>query len=138
MEQISIEENKTGPSFDINRFFSKLLSNYYWFILTVAVFGTAAFFYLRYTQPLYELSTYVLVKGPNDAVNTTLGGSAFNGSGASNPQSQQINPSNEIIKLQAESLLGEVVDSLRTDISVVKFGRVRSKTEALDDAPFEI
>jgi capsular exopolysaccharide synthesis family protein len=139
MEQISLEENKTsGPSFDINRFFSKLLSNYYWFILTVAVFGTAAFFYLRYTQPLYELSTYVLVKGPNDAVNTTLGGSTFNGSGGANPQSQQINPSNEIIKLQAESLLGAVVDSLRTDISVVKFGRVRSKTEALDDAPFEI
>jgi capsular exopolysaccharide synthesis family protein len=141
MEQHPIEERQTESSFDIKRYFSKLVSNYYWFILTVAVFGTVAFFYLRYTQPLYEVSTFILVKGPNDAMNSTLGGSTFTGTAAPMGGSGGMlgqDPSNEIFKLQSEVLLGKVVDSLRLDIYAAKFGRVRSMAEDLEDLPFNI
>ena len=143
MEQtpIPVEENRTGSSFDISRFFSKLLSNYYWFILTIAIAGTSAYLYLRYTQPLYEVSTFLLVSRPNDAMASTLGGSTFAGGGA--PQ-QAVGPmtgadaSNEIFKLQSEVLLGQVVDSLQLDVSAVRFGRVRSKAEDLENLPFTV
>lgn len=141
MDQQTFTEEKESPSsFDIKRFFSKLISNYYWFLLTLTIFGTSAYLYLRYTQPLYEVSTFILVNAPNDAMNSTLGGSTFTG-GASQMASGTmtgIDPSNEIFKLQSEVLLGEVVDSLHLDISAVIFGRVRSKAEDLDDLPFTI
>src|SRR5688572_18938807 len=122
MEQITmpVEEKKPAPSFDISRFFSKLLSNYYWFILTIAIAGTSAYLYLRYTQPLYEVSTFLLVSRPNDAMASTLGGSTFAGGGA---PPQAVGPmlgaeaSNEIFKLQSEVLLAQVVDSLQLDVS---------------------
>jgi capsular exopolysaccharide synthesis family protein len=140
MEQHLNEEKQTSSPFDIQRFFSKLIGNYYWFICTIAIFGTLAFFYLRYTQPLYEVSTFILVKGPNDAMNSTLGGSTFTGGAAqmSGSGGMPVDPSNEIFKLQSEVMLGQVVDSLRLDISAVKFGRVRRKAEDLDNLPFSI
>jgi tyrosine-protein kinase Etk/Wzc len=140
MEQIPTEERQIGSAFDIKRFVAKIISNYYWFILTIAIFGTSAYLYLRYTQPLYEVSTFILVKGPNDAMNSTLGGSTFTG-GAQMPSSGNMlnqDPSNEIFKLQSEVLLGEVVDSLQLDLSAVKFGRVRSKAEDIENLPFNI
>ncbi|MBC7830328.1 MAG: polysaccharide biosynthesis tyrosine autokinase [Chitinophagaceae bacterium] len=141
MEQTIIEEKQAGSGgFDIKRYFSKLINNYYWFILTLAISGTSAYMYLRYTQPLYEVSTFILVKSPNDAVNTTLGGSAFTGGGTQSPAGPMVypDPSNEIFKLQSEFLLGEVVDSLNLDLSAVKFGRVRSKAEDLEALPFTV
>jgi len=140
-QQTFIEEKQTTSPFDINRYFSKLISNYYWFLLTLAIFGTSAYMYLRYTQPLYEVSTFILVKGPNDAMNTTLGGSAFAAGGAQGAASGPglyPDPSNEIFKLQSEVLMGEVVDSLNLDITAVRFGRVRSKAEELEGLPFAV
>lgn len=143
MEQITmpVEEKKPAPSFDISRFFSKLLSNYYWFILTIAVAGTSAYLYLRYTQPLYEVSTFILVSRPNDAMASTLGGSTFAGGtptqAASGPM-LATDVSNEIFKLQSGVLVGQVVDSLQLHVSAVKFGRVRSKAEEIDNLPFTV
>ena len=140
-QQTFIEEKQTSPAFDINRYFSKLANNYYWFLLTLAVFGTTAYLYLRYTPPLYEVSTFILVKSPNDAINTTLGGSAFTPGGpqmASAGPMAYPDPSNEIFKLQSEVILGQVVDSLNLEVSVTKNGRVRSRAEDLDGLPFEV
>jgi capsular exopolysaccharide synthesis family protein len=138
MDQHLDEEKQTGSTFDIQRYFAKLISNYYWFILTVALCGTLAFFYLRYTQPLYEVSTFILVNAPNDAMNSTLGGSTFTGGAGMVSGTMSGDPSNEIFKLQSEVLLGEVVDSMRLHISAVIFGRVRSKAEDLDMLPFTV
>jgi capsular exopolysaccharide synthesis family protein len=143
MEQtpIPVEEKQTSSSFDISRFFSKLLSNYYWFILTVAIAGTSAYLYLRYTQPLYEVSTFILVSRPNDAMASTLGGSTFAGGGAPMPSSTPMlvtDANNEIFKLQSEVLVGQVVDSLQLYVSAVKFGRVRSKAEDIENLPFTV
>src|SRR5215210_2303730 len=101
MDQNIIEERQTNPGFDIQRYFSKLMGNYYWFILTGLIFGVSAYVYLRYTKPLYEVSTFILVKSPNDAVNTTLGGSAFTGTPRQLDPSAQatMSASNEIFKL---------------------------------------
>jgi len=137
-QQTFTEEKETSSGFDINRYFSKLISNFYWFLITLAIFGTAAYLYLRYTPPLYEVSTFILVKGPNDASSTTLAGSAFASGGPAMAGGAMGDPSNEIFKLQSEALLGAVVDSLNLDISVVKSGTVRSNAEDLDDLPFAL
>lgn len=136
MEQTFNEEKETSASFDFGRFLSKILQNYYWFIITLAIALTLAWLYLRYTQPLYKVSTYILIHQPENP-GSSIGGSPF-GEAAAAIGPTGFDPSNEIFKLQSEALLGEVVDSLRLDISVVQIGRVRSKSEELDELPFTV
>ena len=73
MEQTFTEEKEASVSFDFGRFFTKILQNYYWFILTLAVALTLAWMYLRYTQPLYKVSTYILIEQPENPGNV-IGG----------------------------------------------------------------
>jgi capsular exopolysaccharide synthesis family protein len=135
MEQTFTEEKEAGSSFDVGRLFSTLIKNFYWFLITLAIFITLAYLYLRYTQPLYKVSTYILIHLP-DSGPGALATSPF--SDAATAGMNTTDPANEIFKLQSEVLLGRVVDSLRLDISVMSFGRVRSKSEELDALPFSL
>ena len=139
-QQTFIEEKETSSGFDVNRFFSKLARNYYWFILTILLFGSAAFLFLRYTQPHYEVSTYILIKQPNDAI-SSLGGSPFAAPGTVSNSPEMLgylDPANEIFKLKSEALMGEVVDSLNLELYVEKVGRVKNKPQFLDSVPFTV
>lgn len=138
MEQTFNEEKEGGSSFDMGRFFSTLLKNYYWFLITLAIFITIAYLYLRYTQPLYKVATYILIQQPENGSNS-LGSSPFADAAAmASGGMTGTDPSNEIFKLQSETLLGRVVDSLRLDVNVLSFGRVRSKSEELEALPFSV
>lgn len=136
MEQTFTEEKETKSSFDFSRFISKLVGNWYWFALTLAIGLTLAYLYLRYTQPLYKVSTFILIHQPENQ-SEKLGATPFAAQAAASA-GVGFDPSNEIFKLQSEALLGKVVDSLDLDISVNMLGRVRSKTEELEGLPFGI
>ena len=137
MEETFVEEKGTGSSFDFKRFLSKLVSNYYWFLLTIVLFGTAAYLYLRYTQPLYEVSTWILIKQPNDI--TTIGGSAFSPSDKGSTTLVNFSdPLNEMFKLKSEAIIGEVVDSLNLDMNIEKIGKVKNKPIGMESLPFDI
>ena len=136
MERTYIEEKEESSSFDIKRFFAKLLKNYYWFILAVAIFAGGAYAYLRYTLPLYQVVTYIQIQQPNDAANM-LGGSPFSQGGNAKPQQfQDIN--GEIFKLQSASLVGEVVDSLNLVVDVAIKGKTTNKPVFVDSLPVSI
>lgn len=135
MEQTLTEEKEAPSSFDMGRFITILAKNFYWFLITLALFITLAYLYLRYTQPLYKVSTYILIHVP-DSGPTAMVASPFSDAAAAGMNTTD--PANEIFKLQSEVLLGRVVDSLRLDIAVMSFGRVRSKSEELDALPFSV
>src|SRR5215207_2494160 len=118
MEQQLTEEKEITSSFDIKRYFSEIISKYYWFLLTFAIGITGAYLYMRYTPPLYSVSTYILINLPNDASNA-LGGSPFGQVAAAAAGNGAVggDASNEIFKLQSEAILGEVVDSLNLDMT---------------------
>ena len=122
MEQTVTEEKEAPSSFDMGRFITILAKNFYWFLITLALFITLAYLYLRYTQPLYKVSTYILIHVP-DSGPSAMVASPFSDAAAAGMNTTD--PANEIFKLQSEVLLGRVVDSLRLDIAVMSFGRVR-------------
>lgn len=136
MEQTFNEEKESGSSFDIKQFFSRVLKNYPWFLLTIALFVAGANIYLRYTVPLFQVSTYIQIKLPTDAT-SLLGGSPFSSSAASTSINAP-DANNEIFKLQSAELIGEVVDSLKLDIAVTLIGRVKSRPLDADSLPFAL
>lgn len=133
MERSYLEEKEEGSSFDIKRFLTKLLKNYPWFILLIGLFAGGAFFYLRYTQPLYQVATYIQIQQPNDAAQM-LGGSPFAQTGGLKQQ-QFPDMNSEIFKLQSAALVGEVVDSLNLDVALMASGKVKNKPVNLDSLP---
>ncbi|WP_315817050.1 Wzz/FepE/Etk N-terminal domain-containing protein [Paraflavitalea speifideaquila] len=136
MEQTYVEANESNTSFDIKRFFSKIVKNYLWFIAAIIVFVGGAYAYLRFAVPLYQVAAFIQVQPPNDATNM-LGGSPFASPGAASARNYpDIN--GEIFKLQSASLIGEVVDSLKLDIELTTMGRIQHKPVALDQLPFAI
>ncbi|MDF2189648.1 polysaccharide biosynthesis tyrosine autokinase [Paraflavitalea sp. CAU 1676] len=136
MEQSFMEGNENNSSFDVKRFLTKILKNYLWFIVSIVTFAGAAWAYLRYSVPLYQVATFIQVQQPNDAA-AILGGSPFSSNGNANARNYpDIN--GEIFKLQSAALIGEVVDSLRLDIAVTTKGKLQDMPVALDQLPFTI
>jgi capsular exopolysaccharide synthesis family protein len=129
------EESKGG--FDAKRLFSKLAKGYYWLILSAGVFLAAAFVYIRYTTPLYQVSTFIEVQSPGEVKSNILGGSAF-GSGQAAAAQAAPDLNSEIFKLEAAALIEKVVDSLHLDIEVMTKGRVLDKPLHLDSLPFTV
>lgn len=58
-EKLEVEES-TG--FDYRKLWSIVVLNWYWIILSVILFVSAAFIYLRYQTPVYQSFTKVLIK----------------------------------------------------------------------------
>ncbi|RYY18287.1 MAG: polysaccharide biosynthesis tyrosine autokinase, partial [Chitinophagaceae bacterium] len=136
MEQSFIDEKESGGGFDIKTYFSKLGKNFYWFIIALLVFGVGAVLYLRYTQPLYKLSTYVLIKKPTEAKNL-IGGTPFGAAGSENSASG-LDISSEIFKLKSGTTLGEAIDSLNLQVSLTSNETVKHQPVSLDSVPFTV
>lgn len=136
MEQSFVDENAGSSSFDIKRFFSKVLKNYLWFIVAIIVFVAGAYSYLRFTTPLYQVAAFIQVQPPNDAA-TILGGSPFSSSGNANARNYP-DVNGEIFKLQSAALIGEVIDSLKLDVEITTKSRIQNRPANIDLLPFAI
>ncbi|MET0298688.1 MAG: Wzz/FepE/Etk N-terminal domain-containing protein, partial [Flavitalea sp.] len=136
MEQSFIDEQESGGGFDIKNYFSKLGKNFYWFIIALAIFGTGAVLFLRYTQPLYKLSTYVLIKKPTEAKNL-IGGTPF-ANGSSENAAGPVDLNSEIFKLKSGLILGEAIDSLNLQVALTSNETVKNQPVSLDSVPFSI
>ncbi|RYY30547.1 MAG: polysaccharide biosynthesis tyrosine autokinase [Chitinophagaceae bacterium] len=136
MEQSFIDEKESGGGFDPKTFFSNLGKNWYWFVIALVVFVGGAYLYLKFTQPLYKLSTYVLIKKPTEAKNL-IGGTPFAG-GSGESSSSVVDISSEIFKLRSGTILGEALDSLNMQVSLISNQTVKNQPVSLDSVPFEI
>ena len=137
MEQKYYDEPEESKGFDAKRLFAKLAKSYYWLILSAGVCLAAAFVYIRYTVPLYQVSTFIQVQSPSEVTTNILGGSAFGqGQGAAAQAQPDLN--SEIFKLESAALIEKIVDSLHLNIEVMTKGRVLDKPVHLDSLPFTI
>src|SRR5687768_4336125 len=137
MEQKYYDEPEESKGFDAKRLFAKLAKSYYWLILSAGVCLAAAFVYIRYTTPLYAVSTYIQVQSPSEVTTNILGGSAFGQAPTAAAQAQP-DLNSEIFKLESAALIQKIVDSLHLDIEVMTKGRVLDKPLHLDSLPFTI
>ncbi len=135
MEQTFLEEEKS-KGFDIKGYLLKLVRNYYWFIIAIAVFGAAAYFYLHYSIPQYIVSTNVLVKQPNEAANKI--GSVFEKTDNSADADKVKDVNSEIFKLKSSTTVGEAVDSVKLDILLSTKTESKNVPLNIETLPFYI
>ena len=118
-------ENESGDEggmrLNFQTIFSMLVLNWHWFLLSLIIFVCGALIYLRYAEPVYEVSARMLIKDENKNNNTTQMlagiedlGFLTNSSGFEN----------ELAVLQSRVLLRDVVKNLKLYAEYRKVGRV--------------
>lgn len=129
-DDIFVEKNQVN----LKLLFSKLIKNWYWFILSVIVFLSISYFYLRYTPPIYISSAKILIKSDKgstpgeDAIAKALGGSNLGASASLEGEA-------EILKTR--HLMEKVVLDLKSYISYYHKGQIRS-VDLYNTAPFKL
>ncbi len=121
-----------NSSFDFKRLLGTLLSNWYWFVLLISITLTAGFLYLRYTTPIYEINSSILIDENQENV-------AKNVMSQLDPQNDKskVNLFNEKVILQSQDLVAKVVDSLDMNVRYWAMGRIK-ETEIYDESPIKI
>jgi tyrosine-protein kinase Etk/Wzc len=138
MEDFFEDENTQSEirSFDLKHYLTKLLANYVWIIISLLIALFCAYIYLRYATPKYQLTGYIIVGGQalEQGANDILANVGLV-SGSENTASIV---SNEIFILRSHQLNGQVVDSLKLDVSVTKLGHVKNMHILTDSLPVGI
>ena len=62
-----LNEQDGGSSFDFSAIPGLCISNWFWFVLCVTITCSAAFIYLRITQPIYVRSASLVVKDAKES-----------------------------------------------------------------------
>ncbi|WP_332368201.1 GumC family protein [Spirosoma telluris] len=120
-------EEKETP-FNLRLFFVKYLRYWYWFVLSIAICLATAYIYLRYSTPIYQVSSTLLIKDQNSSTNDIL--KELETSTTANK-----NVENEIEVLKSRSLMQRVVDDLNLTVAYFQQGQVRSDEEIYGTSP---
>jgi tyrosine-protein kinase Etk/Wzc len=122
-----------NSSFDFKRLLGTLVSNWYWFVLSVSITVTAGFLYLRYTTPIYEIGSSVLIDESQD---NNVAQNVLSKLDPKNDKSK-VNLFNEQVILQSQDMLAKVVDSLALNVRYWALGRVK-ETEIYKECPIKV
>jgi tyrosine-protein kinase Etk/Wzc len=121
-------ENSALEGIDISKVLHTLRKNIPWIILIMLFTNTLAYFYIRYTRPMYESNSLLRLDIKREA--TILG---FNGL-----EEQNLNTlAGEIELLKSNLFFSRVVDALDMDISYYAYGRVLFQ-ERYKNSPFRV
>jgi len=120
-------------SIDIKGWILRILRLWPWFVLTGALALTVGWYYLKYTEPVYQSVAAILVKDEKKG-----GGSVLD-----NPLLEELNiggkgklVENEIEVIRSFNLLRDVVRKERLYVSVKHRGRIATWTTYGRDVPF--
>lgn len=121
-----------NSSFDFKRLLGTIVSNWYWFVLSISITVTAGFLYLRYTTPVYEIGSSILIDEAQDNV-------AQNVLSKLDPQNDKskVNLFNEQVVLQSQDMIAKVVDSLALNVRYWARGRIK-ETEIYKESPIKV
>ena len=113
-------------SLDLKTILSMLILNWQWFALSVFIMLCGAVIYLRYTNPVYQLSTKMLIK---DEQNQRRGGA---NQMLANMQdlgfiSNSAGIDNEVESLQSRILVREAVNDLKLYVEYKKDGKIKDR-----------
>lgn len=127
--EFEFSENESEP-INYKNLISKYLRYWYLFVLSVILFLAGAYVYVRYTTPLYHISSTLLVKddkqGPSMALND-LG--VFQ-------TSQGVE--DEIIILKSKSLMERVLSEMSLNTTYYVEGRVKTIEVYGDNLPLKV
>lgn len=119
-----LEEGQDGKSnswFSFSNLFAVLVLNWQWFVLSLIIFVCGAFIYLRYTEPVYQVSARMLIKDENKKKNPAQMLANVEDLGF---LSNSTGIDNEIEVLQSRILLRDVVKDLKLYTEYRRDGRI--------------
>jgi tyrosine-protein kinase Etk/Wzc len=112
----------------------KYLIHWKWFVLAVILCLFAAKIYMRYTTPMYQASTSILVKDEKKGgMLSEL--SAFADMGLAGGMKNNVD--NEVEILKSRTLIESTVKKLELNVSIIEQGKVNS-TEMYKNGPIEV
>ena len=122
-----MNEKKNNNSVNLVDLFFYLLSNWYWFVICVAI--CVGFAYYRYSkiQHMYRSQATIIIKDPSNTRYTVQMGTYSN-------LINHVSMSNEILQLQTRELMSDVVRSLDANIDYMEMDRLR-EVELYRSAP---
>ncbi|MDT0647585.1 polysaccharide biosynthesis tyrosine autokinase [Zunongwangia sp. F260] len=136
MEELNDYNEKSEESnFDLKAELFKYLTHWKWLLLGLLLGGAVAYLYNRYTIPKYwtESALMILKSDDNNASSVLPSGSA----GASIIKLSDNSLENQIVTLKSKSLITEVVDELKYNVSYFIEGNVIT-VEAYKNSPVVI
>ena len=125
--------NKENDSIDIVNEIRYYTFFWPWFLVTVLITGFGAYFYLRYTDTVYQTSAILQVKDASSDPSSFL----TEGAGAMFDFGK-VKIDNYIVQINSKPNLLEVVDNLDLQTQVYAVGRIRQSILFGDDIPFQI
>ena len=115
------EKIKSRPNLTFHDFMHLILSNWYWFILSLILFGLAAEYYIRRTPPVYQRTASIQIKDSRKGTGAEL--AAFSDiAGITGRNSVD----NEIHILESYSLMERVVNKYNLATTYTTKGRIRT------------
>jgi capsular exopolysaccharide synthesis family protein len=125
--------NKDNESTDILKEIRYYTFFWPWFLVTVLMSGFGAYFYLRYTDTVYQTSAILQVKDASSDPSSFL----TEGAGAMFDFGK-VKIDNYIVQIYSKPNLSEVVDNLDLRTQIYTVGSIRKSIEFGDDIPFQI
>ena len=119
-----LEEGQDGKStswFSLSNLFAVLVLNWQWFLLSLIIFLCGAFIYLRYAEPVHEISARMLIKDQQKSRNPAQMLSNVEDLGF---LTNSTGIDNEVEVLQSRLLLRDVVKDLKLYTEYRREGRV--------------
>ena len=123
--ELDKEQEKEGVAsfFDFAALYRTIILNWYWFVLSLIIFGGIGAIYLRYTTPLYQSTAKLLIKDDDN-------GSSRRGSSLQNITnlgtiSKSAGIDNEMEILSSHSIAEDAIRDLKLYVNYTTEGKVK-------------
>ncbi len=128
-----IKVNFIKGGFDIKKELSKYSKYWYWFAITIFIFGVGAFLYLRYTTPQYLVNATVMLIDETDSSGPDL--SALGDLGVVPNTQSKIE--SEIVRFRSRTLMENVIKELGVNVQYYSLGRIKYQ-ETYKSGPIKV
>ena len=122
--ELDKEQEKEGVAsfFDFAALYRTIILNWYWFVLSLIIFGGIGAIYLRYTTPLYQSTAKLLIK---DEDNNSRRGSSLQNMSNLGIISNSTGVDNEMEILSSHSIAEDAIRDLKLYVNYTTEGKVK-------------
>ena len=117
-----LEVNEGNSSFDFATLYRTIVLNWYWFVLSLIIFGSLGAIYLRYTTPMYQSTAKLLIK---DESGSNRRGQSLQNMSNLGIISNSTGIDNEMEILTSHSLAEDAIRDLKLYVNYSTKGRVK-------------
>ena len=118
-----LEVNEGNSSFDFATLYRTIVLNWYWFVLSLIIFGSLGAIYLRYATPMYQSTAKLLIK---DESNSNRRGSSLQNMSNLGIISNSTGIDNEMEILTSHSIAEDAIRDLKLYVNYSTKGRVKA------------